>query len=421
MKILLIDPPFQKFIGLQKYYVPLGLLYLAGELRKRHDVTVYDADYFPEGKALSYIEQGENHHLYAEALENDNHPVWLEIDRVVREINPDVVGISLISTKYISGMKIAERCKKLGVKRVICGGPHATIDPDEVLSNPHVDSVIMGEGEYCFEDAMTQRKVLGKRITDLDALNFPARDLLYNIVKYTPKDLGMIMTSRGCPFNCNFCCSVKLWDRKVVYRSIDSVIAEIKQVKDTYGTTDFYMVDDSFTATRKRTLEFCAKARELGITWSCLTRADLIDEELALAMKNAGCRMIKIGVESGSERILKIMNKKIHRDDVIRAASIFKKIGLKWFTYFIIGVPEETKEDLEQTINFVKEVRPDYASFGVYTPLPGTPFYDRLSQDEKKSYHLHSLHNIFTEFSQLSLKDITEAITFSDNYNRRLI
>lgn len=420
MRILFIDPPFQKFIGLQKYYIPIGLLYLAGELQKRHDVVVYDADYFPEGKALSYIEQGDKHHLYVEALKNDNHPVWIEIDNVVKELKPDVVGISLISTKFVSGMRIAEMCKKLGVKRVICGGPLATINPDEVLSNPYVDSVLVGEGEYCFEEALKSKKVVSNRILDLDTLAFPARDRLYNLHKYTPKDLGMILTSRGCPFNCNFCCSVRLWGRRVVYRSIDNVVEEIKQVKEKYGTTDFYMIDDSFTATKERTFEFCNKSKDLGITWTCLTRADLVDEELALAMKNAGCRMVKIGVESGSERILKIMNKKISRQDVIRTSDIFKKIGLKWFSYFIIGTPEENKEDLEQTINFVKEVRPSYVSFGVYTPLPGTPFYEKLGV-EKKAYHLHSLHNIFTSFSQLSLNDITEAIKFSDNYNKGVL
>lgn len=419
MKILLVDPPFQKFIGLQKYYIPLGLLSLAGELQKQHDVTVYDADYFPEGKALSYIEQGDRHQMYVDALNTPTHPVWAEIDRVYTELRPDVVGISLISTKFTSGMRIAERYKRLGAKRIVCGGPHATISPDEVLSHPCVDSVIVGEGEYCFDQALTHQRVVGKRISRLDNLSFPARDRLYNLHKYSPKDLGMIMTSRGCPFSCGFCCADTLWGGRVTYRSIDNVVAEIKHVKERYGTTDFYFVDDSFTATKKRTMEFCEKSRDLGITWSCLTRADLIDEEVAQAMKSSGCRMVKIGVESGSERILRIMNKKIHRGDVRKAAEIFQKVGLKWFSYFIIGVPEETKADLQQTIDFVQEVRPDYVSFGVYTPLPGTPFYSRLSQPEKTAYHLHSLHNIFTEFSQLSLHDITEAIKFSDNYNRK--
>jgi radical SAM superfamily enzyme YgiQ (UPF0313 family) len=420
MKILLIDPPFQKFVGLQKYYIPLGLLYLAGELRKKHDVTVYDADYFPEGKPLSYIEQGDKHHLYTDALDDDNHPVWTEIDNVFKEIQPDVVGITLISTKFISGMRIAERYKKLGAKRIICGGPFVTISPDEVLSNPYVDSIVIGEGEHCFEEAFEKEKVFGSRITDLDALAFPARDRLYNLKKYTPKDLGMILTSRGCPFNCNFCCSVKLWGRKVIYRSVDNVVEEIKQVKDNHGTTDFYIVDDSFTSTKKRTLEFCEKIKDVGVTWSCLTRVDLVDEEVVTAMKNSGCKMIKVGIESGSEKILKIMNKKIRREEIRRAADVFKKVGMKWFSYFIIGIPEETKEDLQETIDFCKEVRPNFISFSVYTPLPGTPFYEALGEDKKK-YHMHSLHNIFTEFTQLTLKDVTDAISFADDYNRGII
>jgi radical SAM superfamily enzyme YgiQ (UPF0313 family) len=314
-------------------------------------------------------------------------------------------------------MRIAEICKRLGVRRVICGGPHASISPDEVLANPNVDSVIIGEGEYCFEEALTNYLVIGERITDLDSIPVPARECLYNLKQYRPVDLGMILTSRGCPFDCGFCCSGKLWNRKVVYRNVESVVAEIKQVRDTYGTRDFYIVDDSFTSTKQRVLDFCSRVKNLSITWTCLTRADLIDEELASTMRRAGCRMVKIGVESGCEKTLRLMNKRLKKSDVRRASEIFHRVGLKWFAYFIIATPDETKKDLDETIEFVKEVRPDFISFSVYTPLPGTPMYDKVGAD-KTSYHLHSLHNVFTEFTKLSLRDITNAITFADNYNR---
>src|SRR3989339_1066181 len=121
MRILLIDPPFQKFMNFSKYYIPLGLLSIAGELQKNgHEVCVYDADYNPDGKSMPFIEKMEHYHTYLDALKNNDHPIWQEADRIFREFKPDVVGISLISTKFASGMIIAERYKKLGAKRIIC-------------------------------------------------------------------------------------------------------------------------------------------------------------------------------------------------------------------------------------------------------------------------------------------------------------
>jgi len=254
MKILLIDPPFQRFMDFKKYYTPLGLLYIAAELQKRdHTVWVYDADYNPEGKSFDFLEKMEHYPLYIEGLEDDKHAIWGEVEEVFDQIKPDIVGISLISTKLASGMEVARRFKKMGAKRIVCGGPHVSIKPEEVLSNPYVDSVIVGEGEDIFEDALKERKIVAERIIDLDRVSFPARERLYNLFNYAPKDLGMIISSRGCPFNCSFCCSELLWGRTVVYRSLDNIMDEITFINKEYGTTDFYIIDDDFTCNKKRT------------------------------------------------------------------------------------------------------------------------------------------------------------------------
>ena len=420
MKILLIDPPFQRFMDFKKYYIPLGLLYIAGELQKKgHDVWVYDADYNPNGKSLEFLDKMEHYQLYIDGLTNCKHQIWQDAREVFENIKPDVVGISLISTKFISGMKIAEIYKKMGVKRIICGGVHVSLHPEEVLGNSDVDSVVVGEGEYTFENALTERKIISNRISNLDEVSFPARDRLYNLTNYNPSDLGMIISSRGCPFDCSFCCSERLWGRKVVFRSIDNIIEEITSIKNRYGTTDFYFIDDSFTCNRKRTLEFCQKVKSLGITWSCLTRADLIDEKTVKAMKESGCKMVKIGLESGSQKVLGIMNKRIKKEDVIEASDILRKHGLKWVAYFMVGTPGENEGDVDETLNFIREVKPSFISFAVFTPYPGTPLYDKLGL-KNISYHFFNHHSNFNKFSDVSSEKIKEVAHFSDEYNKEV-
>lgn len=418
MKVLLIDPPFEKFMGFKKYYIPLGLLYIAAELRnKGHSVWVYDADYNPDGKALGFVERLDYHSLYVEGLENKNHPVWLEIDEVFNQVKPDIVGISLISPKLASGLEIARRYKQMGAKKIICGGAHASIKPKEVLESPYVDNVVVGEGEYVFEHALKRTITTSERINDLDRLSYPARDRLYNLFSYNPKDLGMVISSRGCPFNCSFCCSEALWKRKTTFRTINDTVNEIAFVKKEFGTTEFYIVDDNFTCNKKRTLKFCESIKNLNITWSCLTRADLINDEVVSAMKESGCSQVKIGLESGSEKILEVMNKRVKKEDVMKASSILKGFNLFWSAYFMVNAPSENKTDMEETINFIREVKPNYISFEIFTPLPGTLLYEKLAL-KNIPYHLYSARSKFNNFGELSLADIRGAADFADKYNK---
>ena len=147
-KILLVDPIFQRIMGFAKEGINLGLLYIAGELKKNgHDVSVRDFDYYPDGHHYTFIEKIDHFRNYLNILNNVNHPVWEDVVSDIREASPDVVGISMISVKYRSGLMLAKIAKELGVKRVIVGGPHATLLPNEVLKSEYVDSVVVGEGE----------------------------------------------------------------------------------------------------------------------------------------------------------------------------------------------------------------------------------------------------------------------------------
>jgi len=182
------------------------------------------------------------------------------------------------------------------------------------------------------------------------------------------------MTSRGCPYSCSYCATET---NRVSYRSVDHILREIRFVKDKYGTTQFSFKDDSFTVNRRRVEELCDKiiAERLGINWECATRVDLVTGELLLKMKKAGCNSVKVGIESGSERVLKQMNKGITHGQVRYAAQLFKKVGIFWTGYFMMGVPGETADDIYKTLELMYEVKPDFASIGVYEPFPGTAMF----------------------------------------------
>lgn len=406
MKILLIDPPFYRFMGYYNRYFPLGLAYLAAVLRKEgHEVLIYDADCNVNPSKMDFTALEESYPLYLKSL-HDSHPIWKEISETICSFNPGIVGISVWTTFAASAFTIASIIKRINKDLpVIMGGPHVSIKHDEVIKIcPDVDFLVRGEGEESFLELVEKLqgrdevKIEGLRdikgityrrndtlihnpdrefIQNLDVIPFPARDLLLNSGSYSSEDMGLLMTSRGCPYNCSYC-ATSIWKRKIRYRSIDNIVEEIKLVIDAYGTRQFTFKDDSFTVNRKRVLEFCDKLikENLGINWDCNTRVDVVDEELLKKMKAAGCNGIKVGIETGSQRVLKLVNKRTTLSQAREAASLFRQVGIHWTGYFMMGLPSETKEEIYQTLKFMKELKPDFASLSVYEPFPGTNLFD---------------------------------------------
>ena len=446
MKILLIDPPFYRLIGYYNRYFPISLAFLAGVLQKEgHEVLIYDADcnVSPSKMELSYLE--DSYSLYLESLKDDNHTVWREIRKTIGDFNPDLIGITVWTTFVASAFKIASICKSLN-KLVVMGGPHITVKPKEVMEIcPDVDFLVKGEGEQTFLELVKSIEKLGISgkenehfktikgisyrmngeaihnplrdfIKDLDDIPFPARELLLNKKHYDSEDMGLIMTSRGCPYNCAFC-ATSIWKRKVRYRSIDKVIEEIQLIMNQYGTRQFTLKDDSFTVNRKRVLEFCQKLieRKIKINWECNTRVDHVDEELLKKMKEAGCNSIKVGIETGSKRVLELMNKRITLSQCREAAKLFKKVGIYWTGYFMMCIPTETKEEIYQTMKFMQELKPDFASFSVYEPYPGTELFDIGIEEGliQSARTLKDYYNILPKYYYV--KDISRRIDTMSN------
>lgn len=418
-KILLIDPPFQKFMNFSKGGIPLGLLSLAGSLKKEgHEVKVFDADYNPLGESYPFIAKIDHYKNYLKGLKNSSHEIWKDISSKIEKFSPEIVGISLISTKLKSGLRIAEISKNLGVKKVFAGGPHATINPESIIKDKNIDAIMVGESEKEFNKLFEHKIVYSERIKDLNAIPPPSRSSLMDIENYHPTDLGFLMTSRGCVGQCNFCCSEILWGRNVRKRSIENVFFEIDEINEKYGTTKFYIVDDTFTLSKKRVLEFGKNMKNRGFDWSCLTRMDKIDEELIENMKDSGCTIIKTGIESGNERVLKSMNKGTDLTTIKKSAKILNSLKMPWLAYFIIGSPEETTKEMYDTIRFIEEISPTYISASIYTPYPGNGFSKTYGFSEDFALEEANHHSLEKIAGRISKEELRKFMEFADSYNQ---
>ncbi len=399
MKILLIDPPYNVFTGYATRYFPMGLCSVAAALRSAgHDVGVLHVDAMEGGNDLDFSDEYHRLETYLRGIQDHAHAIWSRIEGVLREVRPNLIGLTSMTMTFGSTVRTAELAKRLLPDvPVIVGGAHAKDWPAMTLASAAVDYCLGGEAEEtvlalisALENGATRLesipglgyRVDGKAVLnpagrppkDLDRFADPARDLLLHGARYTSEDMGAIMTSRGCAFRCAFCSH----ERVVRFRSVDGVIQEIRRVMDAYGTRQFAFKDDSFSLSRRRTVELCRRLirENLGINWDCTTRVNLLDPELVDLMMSAGCNTVKLGVETGSPRIMNAINKGVSLDEVRRAADLLNDRGLFWSAYFIYGLPQETEEDLAATREFLKELNPPYAGLGLYAPYPNTKLWD---------------------------------------------
>ena len=359
-------------------FPPLGLGYIAAYLKQQCiSVEIVDCTFLNQKQALKKI-----------------------IDS-----KPKIIGIqSMYSMRKIS-LELAQLLKN-DCELLIAGGALPTTEPEAFLND--FDVAVIGEGEQTmleivkqFENGGDLSQIRGiaykdkdtgqvKRtsprglVEDLDNLPPPSRDLFdnYSYEKYYSGRFGYkttaIMTSRGCPFECDFC-SRPVFGNAFRVRSASKVADEIEEVIS-LGYNRIWFADDCFTLNRKRLVEVCDEIikRGLKIGWECLSRVDTLDSETADKMKQAGCVRMFFGIESGNDSILKIMNKKITTKQAYNATQICKKKGIKAAAFFILGYPGENDKTILDTVKFASSLPLDYLSFTLPYPIPGTPLFERL-------------------------------------------
>lgn len=385
MRIVLIAPPRKNIVTAaipenideeRGFIPPLGLLYIASYVKANssHEITVIDS----EVEGLSYA-----------GLQ----------DRI-KALNPDVVGIQVLTFTLIDALKTASIVKDYSKDvPVVFGGPHVTIYPEETLAHGDVDYIVRGEGEISFKklvDSLGNEvaletisgvgfknkgnlKIAGQPlfIDNIDSLPIPDRTLTpyrqyYSILsKNFP--ITTMMTSRGCPYNCIFC---ERMGKKFRANSSAKVIEEIEDCLR-LGIKEIFLHDDTFTVDKKRVFEICdmIKRKRLKFVWDARARVDTVTYELLRAMKESGCSRISFGVESGNAKVLRNLRKGVTIEQVETAFRYAKDLKIQTLADFMLGSPGETREDLEETIRFAKRLNPDYAQFSITTPYPGTDLY----------------------------------------------
>lgn len=341
-------------------------------------------------------------------LANLSGSSWREARALLARVCPDVVGVSQFTHNRVESLRLASLAKELDPGcLVVLGGPHATHCWREILEgHPEVDLVVLGEGEGTFCE-LVQAKADGTSfcqvaglayrtggkaclsaprapIADLDHLPLPGEAEGDSFGVDFRRQLEFVITSRGCPASCLFCSSPLFWGRGVRFRSPESVVREIRMLKERYGLIYFSFRDDTFTANRARVLEICRLLREerLQVMWNCQSRVNAVDEEMLVAMKKAGCECIQFGVESGSPQMLKALGKRILPPEVERAAAAVRRAGINLSVYLITGIPGEGEEDLRQTVRLIESIRPHDGQVSPLVYYPGTELLARAVREE---------------------------------------
>ena len=396
-KILLINPPYtleERYGKNLKHFggnaEPLGLAYIAAAaLQDGHEVEIIDA---PVQNFTSEMIQ----------------------KKIINE-KIELVGFTMLTPMYNNVKRIVGDIKQNCPETIIViGGAHASALPEETISDIKNDIVCIGEGENTFREIakaieekkdLTQIKGICFRQNNqiirtaprpfeksLDVFPPPARHLLpmdkYFLTATRVKKsgyCGTVIVARGCPFGCSYCSHP--FGRTFRAHSPERIVNEINELIEKYGAVQINLEADTLTINKDFIMSLCDKMIENNIhkkiKWTCESRIDTLSEEMLVKMKEAGCWQISIGVESGVDRLLKIINKGETKKEIEEKVKIIHKVGISIRAFFMLGLPSETREDSFETIKFAQKLNPDWAQFTITIPYPGTPLFDILKKSEE--------------------------------------
>ena len=396
MNVLIINPPWPgKGFGTRsqnriikhrsdKYLqYPIFLAYSASQLRKA-------------GFKVTYIDS---------VIQDLNFDQTLA---AVKKSKPDVIFMETTTPSIEADYDSLISLKDATGAWIIVGGPHATYFHREVLKECHaIDVVIRHEFDTKIANVVAGLDNLerisgityrnnggivdngdGDLEKDLDTLPLPDRDVIpwnwYLEAWYTKKPFMNMMTSRGCPYHCSFCLwPQSMYGHKQRFRSLDNVFKELHLLVDRYGLKEINIDDGTFTTKKKRVIEFCQRLRDDGLelVWTCNGRVDNIDDEMLEAMKASGCKMIRLGVESGSQEVLDKIYKGLTLEQIEQGVRLVKKHGIQALGGFMFGFPYDSRKTIEQTIQFAKKLSPDQVQFSINMCYPGTSLYEYAKEN----------------------------------------
>lgn len=391
-KVLFFNPPFRENIYFRTNvkvgapsYPNLTLATLAGHLIKKHEVKIIDLDIIPD-----YI---------------------TSLIEMIHDFKPDILATSIKTPDYPTVIKIMQLVKNQYPKLLtIVGGVHVTAFPDILSEQTCFDIAVIGEGDAAIHELLstgTLKKVPGivyrdnkgkqiytgvrKRITNLDDLPFPAWNLFdLNCYKNShlssrKNPVGLMETSRGCVYNCNFC-SKLTFGRDFRVKTPKRVVNEIEYMLKC-GFREIHIADDSFTQDLERAKEICREIinRKLKFPWSLINgiRVNIVDKDFFVLAKKAGCWQIGFGIESGDQLVLDKVEKNIRLAQITNAVKLAENIGIDTFGFFIFGLSGETEKSMIKTIQFAKSLPLSTAKFDICIPYPGTRYFQELDSKNR--------------------------------------
>lgn len=343
----------------------------------------------------------------------------------------DVVGITVVSTYAVRAIELIQALKTSNATQpLVVGGPHVTAMPESLLEYG-ADYAVVGEGEVTMHELVECLAGGGRGVTNISGLAFldngqlvltpsrihldpldqvplPARHLLpmhryhNSAARSTRQPSHSMLASRGCPGVCTFC-SKKTFGTKTRYFSVDRIVEEFFLLRDHYGAKDVAVWDDNFVTNHDIVFAVCKqlKKRNYSIPWSLEARIDVVNHKILTALKEAGCAFIAYGIESGSQRILDHIHKRISKEKIVETIRMTQDVGIPIRAYFMLGLSTETREEMEDTIRFAMELDTELVSFTLLVPLPGTVEYRRALKNGTFNDPQYYLHKVVPEFNFL--------------------
>ena len=359
--------------------------------------------------------------ILSSALKDSGHQVdlidlrrltgWNHYRRKVKKMVGEVAGITMMSVDFNPAIRAARIIKEVNKDaKVIVGGPHPSLCPEELESQECIDYIVKGEGEITFvkllddlDARLSSPKIIqGQLLKNLNESPWADRDLFNSpeepFVPFLKPPFVTLIAGRGCKYNCNYCQPAEriMFGNKVRRRSADNVINELKYLRSRYSFNSFMIHDDCLTEDREWVIEFCERYKAEGFTqpFVAQSRADIIckNRDMVDALFNAGLRLFIIGFESGSDRVLKFLKKGCTRDQNNEAARICHETGIKIWANYMLGIPTETKQEVLETLSMLQEIRPYHCSPAFYTPHPGSYLFEK---GKEMGIHLIATHDSY--------------------------
>lgn len=389
----------------------VGLAYISAKLKKAgHEVKLFELGNIKEQEQLFLAK--------------------------IKKFNPGIIGISANSHQFQYVEEVSRMIKSCTAAPIFLGGLHVTLNPDVITELKNIKGICIGEGEEAFlelvetlaagkniknvrnfwikEEGEVFKNITRPLVENLDLLPYPDRAIFNYFKDPKTKKTPRFIFSRGCPFDCTYCCNhaikkiYKGLGRYVRFRSVKLALAEIEAERQKYDFSHFKLDDDTFSLNKDWLKEFCKAlaAKNWGLTFECNIRPGTIDEEAMRALKKAGCVLVKIGVETGSESLRKdILNRRFSNEDIVKTFEMAKEVGIKTYSFNMVGIPGETRQTIKETIDLNRKIQPDFMQVTIFFPYRGTILGDLCFQ---KGYIDQQLADTYMEKSSLRLSSISQ-------------